>query len=1754
MISLNPIIFKNGIQDRKDITINWEFPLGCSEENVRIYHNKLANEIPEIHFSVYYPEIDLEFPIYHRDNINMTYLLPGNTSFNIVARSTGREMDLKRTIEYCFSFVIDYTCDSNSDAAFFEMPVIIEVDLDVDVEIVQRVSFSDTNDGIIMATPYGGVAPYTVIFERYTGISSDEAIEVARYETVQYNSSVIAENLSEGNYIIRVIDVEGKEAFETLTLTSQPDIDFTITAIVKNFTCNYFQNYHISEIGDEDGIVRFNLFEDIDSTYQINWTGPYTSKPDLIEDNMSTPTLYDNVIRRTSEVNGVTYNRGDLVNVGAGWYRCSIVTRNRSSVRVIELKEPPKTIVSVVDYYPPLNPNANNGRLDIEINSVYDDNRPYELIWRKDGEPFEMPEPYHNRFDFDAKITSIKYDGLPSGSLTLQVVDCRDNIIQNIEIKLDTERSVDAYISNVNNSCGCEAGSLSGEIELVIEKAVSPFKVILAGEYNMEEEFYFSSITDFPYKFTMSGLDADIWRIKVIDSLDDMNLSQSMDISNILIKKPVEINYVPSSIIASFEGSNNGGVELEYSPSDKKCHNVLDSFNLNYDVKFEWDGPSIKSYNKTSKNQSNLLPGSYAVTISPYSSNICIDPQIIEIDIPVVDLFTVHVDKSNPSGFANYNGEIELTIVNEQNITLGDIRWYFENEKGKSYTIDMTQFKNQVCATGLPAGIYTIIIDNEYLPYKLEVYLEESNPLSVSLVSDQCDLNIDYYCETGKIIMEVDSYNHGMVHWTWKGYDLFPVKDTDFKQIDEDGRRYQQLIRQSDLDKTTFPFLIIEGLRAGTWEYVVSDASGQEISGKVEITWKEDPCTLPENNKFEVISVDMAPNPVQYEEYKGDITLEIDRCNHQVYCEDFSCCGDQDIVIRIASPNELGVVFDYTRFGDVKYLISDCRYLYPYPEKNPRDTYVLIKGNVIKDRVPFIIPIISKDCVILRENEFEDRVRLVAESCFFNNEPLSVTPIDIYFNVNGTNCCRENFGENRKFQTEFTGITTISGEKVKFDYSEDYHGYLHFNFDYVIDSDCDCCENKGKVTITNYDDCALDKSGSSLCFGSLQNMEIITDEFEIEDGEIKVEFKYTASEVPTDRLINFYTLFDIQCEGATSSTCDYFLCPNEISSSYVVLALDAGEEAEYENTIIKQGSYNSLTPVEYPEGQGYIAFEFDFGAIPTSIQVQNLDNSITNISTYDENGYTFIRHDDDPLYSDSTLLSSLSGNSKLIKETNGFNIYYLFYDRTTNTNIVPYVKKWDWLTKQYAKYGVNDIKSSTGISMSELIDAVDLPNGPLTIHNIVIEQNTTTEPPFNGSISFDIEGGVPPYKAKLVKANNAEYYDAKSGELKDISFIGDYTDFTQDVAGAVLDGDSNALYQDGITASSNEFTNIRGFRGDAKVSETFYFENDPNSEYYTLIVWDSSNLITNTGEIIGQNYNGNLYQVVPNIYIKDISPVISVNSYKRGLDESENVACVVYDMANKNSGNIVRISIDNIPDDASGITMTIRDKDLLSTVDINGEPYDPCLNSNIVISGTDRADFLANLKSSSINTIVSKNDIEWEQNSDVNTYELNINFNGFNLCYDIDEYQVDFEYESNSISHIARARFMVCEPSYFDLNKVRRSSNDYIIDISNSSLFTFMLMGEELLLDVFTQINNADFTSKVDKVSKNKRYVTISNLQADSEYLVDIVRRSSVMPDDFEENFIIDPDPLYYKGLRIKFQTDEDMKIISFSKETLSNN
>ncbi|MFN0187754.1 MAG: SprB repeat-containing protein [Bacteroidia bacterium] len=147
-------------------------------------------------------------------------------------------------------------------------PEVIGVDANLSEYGNFNVSSFGADDGEIVLSPYGGVAPYTILWSNG-------------------GSGSVISRLTSGNYTATITDANGCTLVENFTLTEPSLLEIT------NVSFSNYNGFHVSCPGTRDGWIEVNVNGGV-PPYSFNWSnGNSTNLLDSVGEGIYTLEIYD---------------------------------------------------------------------------------------------------------------------------------------------------------------------------------------------------------------------------------------------------------------------------------------------------------------------------------------------------------------------------------------------------------------------------------------------------------------------------------------------------------------------------------------------------------------------------------------------------------------------------------------------------------------------------------------------------------------------------------------------------------------------------------------------------------------------------------------------------------------------------------------------------------------------------------------------------------------------------------------------------------------------------------------------------------------------------------------------------------------------------------------------------------------------------------------------------------------------------------------------------------------------------------------------------------------------------------------------------------------------------------------------------------------------------------------------------------------------------------------------------------------------
>lgn len=908
--------FNEGELGRHILNIGIE-PDICCGSPLRLFVDKDNELLPGVYFSVTTPttprvrtfSTEDDHVLISEDDRNITITVRYDKS------PTGWTED---TIQD-FKFIIDPTCGDNIPPTEINGQIEWSVMFTCKLEIQKHVEGqASTNPlGIIKGKLHGGLPPYLVILEKNNGKNSDDWRQAPGTPALTLESAgeeFTFDGLDVGFYRLFVEDKRGffpNNRCE-VKLEKTPDLNFNITSPPKNTPCFDEKRYQISRNGAEDGVIRFNLLSN-SKPIKIYWEGPFVNEPDLsapidAESLETSASLQDKVIKRTQPGNG--NGVGDLVNVGAGWYKVTVVDGYKNmGTDKIELKEPKKTKVSVNedDTSAPCAAGASNGNISLEIEGdpLRNKDEAFEIIWTYNSQTIDLentsvldpranwadrgcekldmldisgliPDPTR-RYNEIRDTTRLTYQGMRAGTYEVTVKDCTGDVIGPISISLEDPEPIRVSISDPLHACSCEAPDDTGAIRVTLSAGRYPFTITLEGEQHPPIEVVVTENEDtndniLPFTKFIGDIPSDHWTLSVTENDLDSEIDECKDESESFefsIKKPDSFNFEvveEETRIPACGDSSNGRVSIVRS---NDCNITDESLIIESEPTIKWFANGFPyngkvdetrdEFGKLKNTISNLSGGivyQYEITFNEISS-LCgeISPivQTVELDTPPDT--EIVFDVTNISKPSESDGAITISINNGTGPY--EVKWTgpsgFSEQGTDLFTINT-----------LSKGGYTAFItDANGCTATASVNLEEPPALEAILDEDtvvdgeQTDLTTAYLCKEGIANIAVENVEF------FDDESLYPFTLT----LSKDGEVIETkngIDAETEFVADTY-YYQFTNLDVGEYTVLVEDSTQQEV----EITFTievdpalDNPCKLKENFRIVFVANGSETDPV----------------------------------------------------------------------------------------------------------------------------------------------------------------------------------------------------------------------------------------------------------------------------------------------------------------------------------------------------------------------------------------------------------------------------------------------------------------------------------------------------------------------------------------------------------------------------------------------------------------------------------------------------------------------------------------------------------------------------------------------------------------------------------------------------------------------------------------------------------------------------------------------------------------------------
>lgn len=520
MIALNQILtFNEGEQGRYIIPITWE-PAQCCDRPVFIYTNVTRSQVPGVYFSVRIPGVAGERTF--DDQRDGTFISENDTNIQIVIRYDKTVTGFKRNTLTNILINLEPTCDDPQG-----VPVSIKVPIQYIIPFKCNLKINRHIDGTgagasLQGSVTGGEPPYSLQFQ-VVDMTESSGWRTIYAETVFEASTPIIINdedspsgrLGPGKYrLLAEYSINSEDLETTMTpceveLLPSKKLEFEVFSPTKANACTDDCSFNVTASGGEDGNIRFNLISD-SKPVDVYWT--YTGNDEDIS-NIPAERTDVNLVPNQITAQNAGGNNGihDLINVGAGWYKVTVVDKyNNVGVKTIQLTEPQLPNIEMTEITSPCAPGANNGRVEMNISGGGEcDTGPYEPRWRINDqqdweqyqtqlteeeeenwatsgcEPlrrlstgFNMPEPTITENADGSK--DYVYEDLEPGLYSVSVRDCMGNEVGPVIFEIEDPPQLEAAVTETELACECESGK--GTVKFEITSGRYPIEYKLTSE------------------------------------------------------------------------------------------------------------------------------------------------------------------------------------------------------------------------------------------------------------------------------------------------------------------------------------------------------------------------------------------------------------------------------------------------------------------------------------------------------------------------------------------------------------------------------------------------------------------------------------------------------------------------------------------------------------------------------------------------------------------------------------------------------------------------------------------------------------------------------------------------------------------------------------------------------------------------------------------------------------------------------------------------------------------------------------------------------------------------------------------------------------------------------------------------------------------------------------------------------------------------------------------------------------------------
>jgi len=560
------------------------------------------------------------------------------------------------------------------------------------IQIIERVCSSSTDQGSIEVAAFGGTGPYTITVTPPVGAPSI-------FNNVQQGTFITLNNLTPGTYDVTITDAAGGAAIYPIVVeaTNRLAVDINMAT---NPSCSNRSDGSISVTpsGGTDpyrynwsnGSSGFNNIRALSSgTYQVTVTdlrgctaiaSANLFKAPLLVDLTATNPACSGTNNGSVTANATSGNPGQIFyewstgsfnqtvpNLGAGTYTVTVEdSRQCTAVQSITLVAD-KTVTVEIDTLTPECAGDSSGAITVRLIEMGGSPGTYNFSWNPVlGDQTNLPR--------ESTLANI-----PAGSYSFVATNSEGCQVNQTIVLDNPPRMIINRVTGVSSDC--EEGSSTGGIALAVSGGTGGKTY----EWN-DGEFTGSSLSNVPpgeYTVTVTdenGCTAD---------------------SVFYIGPFAGFQITPESC----EGNRDGAI------------NSIIEFDDDFTITVLW------SNGATTRNISGLAAGTYTITITGSSPNIPEDCILVfEVEVPIAERFTITENHIDPTCPGDNDGVIRINVIGGTGPFT--YQWDHTPENG-------SELFNQ------RAGTYTVRIsdDSGCAPLSFDIVLNQPNLIMFSFAS-----------------------------------------------------------------------------------------------------------------------------------------------------------------------------------------------------------------------------------------------------------------------------------------------------------------------------------------------------------------------------------------------------------------------------------------------------------------------------------------------------------------------------------------------------------------------------------------------------------------------------------------------------------------------------------------------------------------------------------------------------------------------------------------------------------------------------------------------------------------------------------------------------------------------------------------------------------------------------------------------------------------------------------------------------------